>query len=165
MSRSDALSLAVALHEKGFNLLIYDQRGSGGAPRGASTSRPLRNRGYVGRRAVHAGAGPKATAEKIGIWGVDIGALAALKAAADSPEVRAIAADSAFQSPSDFLSYRIEEDFGLNNRLLQFGCYQIFRLAHIRGSLSSDAKTSAAGAFRPEHFVYQRRESQAIGIS
>ena len=136
MNRSDALSLAVGLHNNGFNLFIFDQRGSMDSPRGASTLglyetedmltavRLLRDRPEVNR-------------ERIGIWGVDIGALAALKAAAEFTEIRAIAADSAFQSPNDFLSYRIEEEFGLNNRLLQFGCYQVFRLFHLRGSLST----------------------------
>jgi uncharacterized protein len=137
MSRTDALSLAVGLHNYGFNLFVYDQRGSGESPRGASTLglyetqdmraavRLLRDRPEVNR-------------ERIGIWGVDIGALAALKAAAEFPEIRAIAADSVFLSPGDFLSYRIEEEFGLNNRLLQFGCYQVFKLYHVRGSLFAD---------------------------
>ncbi len=96
MNRSDALSLAAALHEGGFNLLIYDQRGNGTNPRGASTLgllesedmlqavRFLRNR-------------PESNRSSMGIWGVDVSALAALKAAADCPEVRAIVADGAFE--------------------------------------------------------------------
>jgi uncharacterized protein len=141
MNRSDALSLAVGLHNNGFNLFIFDQRGSVDSPREVSTLglyetedmlaavRLLRERTEINR-------------ERIGIWGVDIGALAALKAAAQFPEIRAIAADSAFQSPSDFLSYRIEEEFGINNSLLQFGCYQVFRLFHLRGSRSANAELS-----------------------
>jgi pimeloyl-ACP methyl ester carboxylesterase len=136
MNRSDALSLAVGLHNNGFNLFIFDQRGSADSPREVSTLglyetedmlsavRLLRNR-------------PEINPERIGIWGVDIGALAALKAAAQFTEIRAIAADSAFQSPDDFLSYRIEEEYGINNRLLEFGCFQVFRLFHLRGSLSA----------------------------
>ena len=141
MNRSDALSLAVGLHNNGFNLFIYDQRGSVDSPRGVSTLglyetedmltavRLLRDRPEVNR-------------ERIGIWGVDIGALAALKAAAEFTEIRAIAADSAFQSPKDFLSYRIEEEFGMDYSLLEFGCYQVFRLFHLRGNLSADAELS-----------------------
>jgi len=139
MSRSDPLSLAAALHEKGFNLLIYDQRGSGGAPRGASSLGVYETEDMLGA-VQYMRDRPESDGRKIGIWGVDIGALAGLKAAGVSPEVRSIAADSVFQSPSDFLSYRIEEDFGVNNRLLQLGCYQIFRLVHIRGSISSSVE-------------------------
>jgi pimeloyl-ACP methyl ester carboxylesterase len=139
MNRSDALSLAVGLHNDGFNLYVYDQRGSGNSPRGPSTLglyetedmltavRLLRDRPEVNR-------------DRIGIWGVDIGALAALKTAAVFNEIRAIAADSVFESPRDFLSYRITEEFGMENRLLQFGCYKVFQLFHLRGSLSAGEK-------------------------
>lgn len=137
MSRSDALSLAAALHEKGFNLLIFDQRGSGGAPRGASGLGLTETEDMVGAVQYMRGR-PESNREKMGIWGVDIGAVAALKAAGSFQEIRAIVADSAFKSPMDFLAYRIEVDFGISNRMLRFGCYQIFKLAHIPGSLAAD---------------------------
>ena len=76
---------------------------------------------------------------KLGIWGVDVAAIAALKAAAATPEVRAIAADSVYRSASDFLSYRLKEEFNIDNSFVQIGSYQIFRLVHIRGTLSSNA--------------------------
>jgi pimeloyl-ACP methyl ester carboxylesterase len=130
MSRSDALSLAAALHEDGFNLLVYDQRGSGASPRGASTlglyeaDDMLDAVRFIESR-------PDSNPRRLGIWGVDVGALAALKAAAAFAQIRAIAADSGFRSVADFLDYRIAEDFGLDNRIVQFGCHQIFKLAHL----------------------------------
>jgi pimeloyl-ACP methyl ester carboxylesterase len=142
MCRSDALSLAAALHENGFNLLIYDQRGSGASPRGASTlglyeaDDMLDALRFIQSR-------PESNPTRLGIWGVDVGALAALKAAAAVPQVRAIAADSAFESVTDFLDYRIAEDFGLENRLLQFGCYQVFRLAHLSGRMNETLPVKA----------------------
>lgn len=130
MSRSDALSLAVALHQHGFNLLVVDQRGSGGAPRGASTL-GLREaddmadtvRFMIGR--------PENNPERLGIWGVDTSAFAALRSAAAFPEVRAVAADSAYETIDRFLGHRIAEDFGVDNRVLRFACWQVFRLLHI----------------------------------
>jgi pimeloyl-ACP methyl ester carboxylesterase len=136
MCRSDALSLAGTLHDYGFNLLVFDQRGSGAQPRGASalgldeTEDMLGAVEYLQER-------PESNPKRIGIWGVDVSALAALKVAATTSEVRAIAADSAFESPSDFLSYQIDDSFGIDNRLVQLGCYQIFRLAHIRSISTS----------------------------
>jgi hypothetical protein len=133
MNRSDSLSLASLLHQNGFNLLVYSQRGSYVSLKRASTLglyeaddmlnavRFLQNRQESDRK-------------RLGIWGVDIAARAALKAAATFPEIRAIAADSAFSSVEDFLDYRISEDFGLDNRIVQFGCYQTFRLAHLFSS-------------------------------
>jgi uncharacterized protein len=138
MSRSDALSLAVALHDNGFNLLVFDQRGSGAEPRGASSLGLYETEDMLGA-VEYLRERPESNSKRIGIWGVDVGALAAFKAAAATPEIRAIAADSVFQSPSDFLSYRISEEFDIDNRLVQIGCYQIFKLIHLRGSLSPSA--------------------------
>jgi pimeloyl-ACP methyl ester carboxylesterase len=138
MNRGDALSLAVALRNRGFNLLIYSQRGNGSLEGGSSSLgiyengdmlsavRFIRDRDEINR-------------ESIGIWGVDIGARAALMAVRDFPEIRAIAADSAYQFPSDFLSYRIQEDFGLESRFLQFGCNQVFRLWHFSKAREGDS--------------------------
>jgi pimeloyl-ACP methyl ester carboxylesterase len=130
MNRADALSLGSALHESGFNLLAFDQRGNGAFPRGASalglleTGDMLQAIKYVqGRSDINH--------KRLGIWGTDVGALAALRAAGDSPEVRAIVVDGAFESPADFLGYRIAEDFGVDNHLVCLGAYQIFRLAHL----------------------------------
>jgi hypothetical protein len=137
MSRSDALSLAAALHDGGFNLLIYGQRGSGSFPKTASTLGLYETRDMV--QAVRFMQNrPESDRSRLGIWGVDVGALAALRAAAACAEVRAIVVDGAFESVADFLDYRIAEDFGLDNRLVQLGCLQIFRLVHIlSGSFSS----------------------------
>lgn len=133
MTRSDALSLAAGLHNGGFNLFIYDQRGDSDSGRGASTLGLYEDQDMAGALKLLRDR-PEVNRERIGVWGVDIGALAALKAAARFPEVRAIAADSVFESPYDFLSHRIEEDFGIRSVFLQFGCYQIFRLAHLGGA-------------------------------
>ena len=99
MSRSDALSLASVLHGAGFNLLVYDLRGNGASPRGASSLglcetddmlavlRFMKSRSDINRA-------------RLGIWGVDESARAALAVAASHPEVRAIAADAPYESVS-----------------------------------------------------------------
>jgi len=137
MSRSDALSLAAALHENGFNLLVYDQRGSGATPQGESTLGLLESQDML-QAVQFLQNRPESNRSRVGIWGVDVGAYAALRAAAACIEVRAIVVDGAFESIADFIGYRIAEDFGLENSLVQFGCFEIFRLVHIRdGSLSN----------------------------
>jgi len=137
MTRVDALSLAVALHEDGFNLLVYNPRGSGADPRQASALGLFEADDMAGAiRFMQSRS--ECNGKKLGIWGVDIGARAALKVAAEFPEVRAIAADSAFEAVADFLNYRIAEDFKLENWLVQTGCYQIFKLAHPRRAFSED---------------------------
>lgn len=139
MSRSDALSLANALHEKDFNIFIYEQRGSGASAQGASTlglcetEDMLAALDFVQTQ-------PDVNQEKLGIWGVDIGARAALMAAASVEQIRAIAADGVFVSPLDFLDLRIEEDLGMDNWFIRFGCHQIFRLIHIASCSSINEK-------------------------
>jgi uncharacterized protein len=130
MSRSDALSLAALLHENAFNILIFDQRGCGADPRGASTL-GLKEVDDMKQAVRFIQTRPDCNANRIGIWGVDISALAALQTAAAFDAVRAIVADSAFESISDFMDYRIDEDFGLENKILKFGCFQIFRLENL----------------------------------
>jgi pimeloyl-ACP methyl ester carboxylesterase len=158
MSRSDALSLAVPLHEHKYNILIYDQRGNGDSPRGASTFGLYESADMLDAvRFLQSRV--ESNPQRIGIWGVDIGAIAALRVAETSPQVRAIAADSPFQYASDFLSCRIEEDFGLNNRLLQFGCYQLFRLSYILGS-SSGEEPIAAQALSDRSILFIKGENR-----
>jgi len=133
MSRTDALSLAVALRQHGFNILIYDQRGSRVPHRGASTL-GLREAEDMANAILFLKSRPESNPECLGIWGVDVSAYAALKAAAGFPEVQAIAVDSPYETVEDFLGYRIAEDFGVDHRALRFGCYQVFRLAHFFAS-------------------------------
>ena len=127
MSRADALSLAAALHEKGFNLLVYDQRGSGANPKEGSTLGWRETDDLVAaleftRRR------PEVDARRMGVWGVDVGAWAALAAAASYREIRAIAADSAYESVDDFLAVRLRSDIGVESHLLEVACAQVFRL-------------------------------------
>lgn len=139
MNRSDSLSLATALHESGFNILAYSQRGSYASPERASTlglNEAEDMQSAVELLQLHS----EINRAQLGIWGVDVGARAALKAAAAFPEIRAIAADSAFDSVADFLNYKIADDFGLKNRIVQFGCCQIFRLTHLFSGISINEK-------------------------
>jgi pimeloyl-ACP methyl ester carboxylesterase len=142
MNRADALSLATALHESGFNLLAFDQRGNGAFPKGASTLGLLES-GDMLQAIKFVQARQEINGKRLGIWGTDIGALSALRAAGDCPEVRAIVADGAYESPSDFLGYRIAEDFGVDNRLVHLGAYQIFKLAHITHRSASNTSIPA----------------------
>jgi pimeloyl-ACP methyl ester carboxylesterase len=137
MNRSDALSLATVLHKEGFNILIYGQRGSSASSEKSSTfglkevKDMLSILQFIQER-------PEIDPSRIGIWGVDVGAYAALQAAATVLEVRAIAADNVFESISNFLDIRIDEEFGLENPILQFGCNQVYRLFYMNsGSLSA----------------------------
>jgi pimeloyl-ACP methyl ester carboxylesterase len=127
MSRSDVLSLANALHAEGFNILVYVQRGSSSSTRKTSTFGLKESRDLIAVIRFAQGI-PEIDSSRIGVWGVDVGAYAALAAAASFPEVRAVAADSVFASAYEFLDIRIGEEYGIRNRFLQLGCRQMLKL-------------------------------------
>jgi len=127
MNRADALSLALLLRENGFHLLIYEQRGCGATTQQKSTLGLLETDDMqaaldfmLARPGVHR--------DRAGIWGVDIGARAALMVGAAQSQVRAIAADSPYDRIYDFLAVKMREELGVDNRLLAFAMWQAFRL-------------------------------------
>jgi len=134
MTRGDALSLATLLREQaGYNLLVFEARGSS-RERGPSTL-------GLGETAEMLGAvdfvltRPEVAHDRIGIWGVDVTARAALAAARERAGVRAVAADSVFSTVSDFVAVRVTEETGSDNVLLEVGCRLVFRLLHFMVSL------------------------------
>jgi pimeloyl-ACP methyl ester carboxylesterase len=137
MSRADVLSLAAALYLEGYNVLTYDTRGSGAIPRGAS-SLGLQETDDMMSALNFLKSRPEVDTKCLGIWGVDVNARAALKIAASEPAVRAVAADSVYDSVQDFLGVLIREDLGWDSRVLEFGCRQIFRLYMIGSAAAVD---------------------------
>ncbi len=127
MSRADTLSLAALLRGSGFSLLIYDQRASGPYPKGSS-SLGLRETEDMLAALDFMRSRPELDRNRLGIWGVDIGARAALKSTTLRSEVRAIVLDSAFERITDFLAVKTREELGWNSPLLSFGLRQAFRL-------------------------------------
>ena len=141
MSRSDGLSLAAVLNKDGFNLLTYDARGSGARPTGKSTLGLLEVGDMMAAlnflRAT-AGVNPN----RLGIWGVDVNARAALKAAASIRQIRAVAADSAYDSIADFIGAKLAEDFGWQSRITEFGCLRMFQLLSFSASSALNQRLS-----------------------
>jgi pimeloyl-ACP methyl ester carboxylesterase len=153
MNRADGLSLASVLHQNGFNILIYDQRGNGQSPSGSSTLGLYETRDML--QAVKLiQSRPESNRRRLGIWGTDMGAVSALRAAAECPEVLAIVADGAYDSVGDYLAYRITEDFGVDSRVVHMVALQVFRMFHIsRGSFSSTSIPAQALSDRAILFI------------
>jgi pimeloyl-ACP methyl ester carboxylesterase len=130
MSRSAALSLSAALRDRGFHSLVYEQRGSGAAPRGSS-SLGLSETQDMLAALDHLRSRPEVDQRRSGIWGMDIGARAGLTAAAVREHVKVIAVDSAFDSVEDFLNITVDEITGFSSRIIEFGCRQGFLLSKL----------------------------------
>ncbi len=139
MSRADVLSLAAALYLEGYNVLTYDSRGSGAAPRGASTL-GLEEADDMMSAVNFLKSRSEVDTKCLGIWGVDVNARAALKIAASEKDVRAVVADSVFDSVADFLGVLVRDDLGGNCRVLEFACRQMFRLSRIGTKAAVDER-------------------------
>ena len=123
--RSWLLNLAVKLNETtNLTVLWPDLRGHG--------ENPLVNRSLIGAvdgddvtaaidylHTLKTPAGKPQVAGAVGVYGVELGAYAALDAAKRYPEIRALVLDSAPASPDDLVRAATSGHAGMNNSLLQ----------------------------------------------
>jgi len=95
--RSSTLACTSFLRRVGYNLLYFDFRNHGESGGTLSSVGPLESRdleaalGFLSRHKTDA-------ARWIGVWGLSMGAVVAIAAAADHPEIKAVVAESAFSS-------------------------------------------------------------------
>ena len=141
MGRADLISLAVTLWQTGFSVLVYDLRASGAAPQGAGTF-GLRETDDLLAALDYLKSRIPSNAGQVGIWGADVGARAALRAAASRREVSAIVADSVFEFTDDFIRLRLSEDLGVRNRELGSTCIAMFRVYLRAIHVTADEKFS-----------------------
>jgi len=123
--RSWLLNMAVKLNEStGFNVLWPDLRGHGeqplvkwtlfGAIEGDDVTAAI---DYL--RALKTSGGKPQTGF-VGVYGVELGAYAAVDAAKRYPEVRALALDSVPASPDQMMQSATDRQIGMNNPLFHF---------------------------------------------
>lgn len=105
--RADILTLTTALQEHQYNVYLFDFTGHGAAP-GRTTLgfnetaellaaiRGLAKRDDIDRT-------------RFGVWGVDLGAYVALTAAVQDARIKALALDSAYDRPRDFLLIHVSQ--------------------------------------------------------
>ncbi|MGH9729026.1 MAG: alpha/beta hydrolase [Candidatus Acidiferrales bacterium] len=103
--RADILTLVTALQEHQFNVFLFDFAGHGAVTGGTTL-------GYKETQELLAAIKGLANREDIdasrfGVWGADMGAYAGLAAAAQDPRIEAVAADSVYDQPSDFLAIQV----------------------------------------------------------
>jgi pimeloyl-ACP methyl ester carboxylesterase len=110
MRNSSLLTLVAAFQDNGYNVLVFDFRGHGGV-KGRTTL------GYQESNELLAAITAVAQRddidrERIGIWGRDMGGYAALVAASSDGRVRAVAADSIYDSPEEMLQLQLRNSPG-----------------------------------------------------
>lgn len=100
-TRLEMLPMAAFAHGLGYNGLLFDLRHQGESG-GKITTLGYRERLDV-EAAVHYALTEEHAARPVVLWGVSMGAAAALMAAADSPEVSAVISDSTFLTLPDVI--------------------------------------------------------------
>jgi pimeloyl-ACP methyl ester carboxylesterase len=97
-SKASVLDLAVGLQKEGFNLLLFDFRGHGSSGGKASSLGVSEKRDVIGAvdfLASLEGAGT----DRIGVYGVGMGAHAAVLAAVDRPAIKVLVLDGLYPDP------------------------------------------------------------------
>lgn len=124
--RSWLFNLGVKLNEAaGFTILWPDQRGHGLNPPISSTTfgakeaeDVLSSLDFLRRQRTTNGG--RLVGNQVGLYGVELGAYAALRAAPDDAQITALALDSIPLGPDELLRAAVRQDYELDNRFLQF---------------------------------------------
>jgi pimeloyl-ACP methyl ester carboxylesterase len=134
-NRSELLTLAATLQENGYNVFLFDMRAHGSSSVKLSTLGVTESEDLVAaiNRVTER---PEVDKERVGIWGVSLGAYAALSAALKSEKVKALVVDSAFDSPESFLRMQTKLISGVDSIFLRGLTYSGFYLLN-RGELHS----------------------------
>jgi pimeloyl-ACP methyl ester carboxylesterase len=110
-TRAEMLSKAVFLAQNHYNALLFDLRHHGQSDGKISSMGFCESNDIVG--AIHFLAAKKKIKDKLALWGVSMGATAALLAAAKEPEVSAVISDSSFLSLEDTVVHHAKVFLGL----------------------------------------------------
>ena len=104
-NRDEPLSRSAYLHLAGYNILVFDLRGSGQSDGGGPTM------GYMEPEDVRAAVAEARRLDKgpIAVLGYSLGAASAVEAAAVDPDVAAVIEDSGFSSAADVILARFTE--------------------------------------------------------
>jgi pimeloyl-ACP methyl ester carboxylesterase len=104
-SRAELLTLASALQDQQYNVLMFDFSGHGTAD--GHTTFGLQEVAEL-RAAMNAVANRgDVDIKRFGLWGVNLGAYVSLAEAAGDPRVRAIAAESPYAQPRDMVALQV----------------------------------------------------------
>ena len=105
IGRGEALPLAAAIQDHGYNVLIFDIEGPGGKQ---SSTLGFRERGEL--RAAMAAVSRREDVDRsrFGLWGSDLGGYVALAVAEGDPRVKALAVESVYDHPQDMAAVLID---------------------------------------------------------
>lgn len=139
-SKASLVNVALALSRAGFTVLMFDFRAHGGSSGERSSLGVLEKRDVVGAVDFLAGLEEGLEAKRIGVFGVGMGAHAAVLAAADRPVLRVLVLDGLYPDASYALARRVYLDWGFAVNHLAFVSGGM--LAALSGSTGPEARAA-----------------------
>jgi len=153
--RSWLFNLGVKLNETtNFTILWPDLRGHGESPLIRSTSLGVREgddllAAIAYLRSLKTEGQKTLVGESVGVYGVELGAYSALKAARNEPLVKVLVLDSVVMSPNDLLSTAVSSCVGLENGLIQ-SFSRVAMKAYMLGGYDNTSACEFAGAIKDQ---------------
>lgn len=141
------LDLAVRLQKSGFNLLVFDFRGHG-ASGGRSTTLGIGEQRDVLGAVDYLESLEEVDARRVGVYGVGMGAHAAVLAATSRPAISVLVLDGLYPDPRFPLARAVYRDwtFGVNNLgFVPEGVFMATQLVSPRGNAASEQMPRLAG--------------------
>ena len=115
-NRLSTLNLANILHEQGYNLFILSFRGHAGKS-SVPTSLGLLEGSDLAATIDQALASEPVDQRRLAVWGVGLGAHAALRAGLADSRIRVLVLDSPYRSVYDFLDYQVTRKIGFKSKI------------------------------------------------
>jgi pimeloyl-ACP methyl ester carboxylesterase len=162
-NRDELLTLVTALQEHQYNVFVFDFSGHG-------RNKHFSTLGYRETQELLAAINAIAARDDVdrtrfGVWGTSLGAYAAASAAASDPRIRAIALDSVYNDPMDFLNLQIERS-GLD--VLPFTttlCRVVFRTMNFSGRKVPPLSERVAALPGVAKLFIQANDNRALSAS
>ncbi|RPI28719.1 MAG: hypothetical protein EHM61_04075 [Acidobacteria bacterium] len=115
-NRMSTVNLANSLHDQGYNLFILSLRGHTGGS-SVPTSFGLLEGSDLAATIDSALVLSAVDRTRVGVWGVGLGAHAALRAALIDPRIRVLVLDSPYPSVYDFIDYHVTKRIGFQSKI------------------------------------------------
>src|SRR5215217_5290004 len=166
--RSWLFNLGVKINETtNFTILWPDLRGHGETPLINSTSLGVREGDdlvaaikYL--RSLKNESQKTLVGESLGVYGVELGAYSALKAARGEPLVKGLVLDSIVPSPNDLLSTAVSSCVGLDNGLIQYFSRVAMKTYMLGGYDGTSACEFASGIKNPRVLLLSGADAGAL---
>jgi pimeloyl-ACP methyl ester carboxylesterase len=140
-NRSSLLHLAVSLRKLGFTVLVFDARGHGESEGKRSTFGILEKRDVLGAIDHLAERATSDSAKRIGIYGVGMGAHAAVLAARERPAVKVLVLDALYPDAGYPLVRNVYGDWSFGSETLGFiprGIFSVLNSVRIERARAED---------------------------